>query len=87
MKQTSIKILSILTISLVACDFKKPKIEANNKVTKCVVDSFWVESPKSVLDFEDIYHYRTSCGNFLTTRHRQVFNIGDTITYVKKSKK
>jgi hypothetical protein len=79
-------ILLTLPLLLFGCSFEKPKIEEGDFVLKCVVDSVWIERPKSTLDFGISFHYRTDCNTFLTTREGQYYHIGDTITYVKKKK-
>lgn len=86
MKQFLIKNLLFSTMFLVACNFEQPKIEPGDVVTKCIIDSVWIVPPKSTLDFDLRYYYLTDCGNTLTTYNRQVYKIGDTITYVKKLK-
>jgi hypothetical protein len=79
-------ILLTLPLFLFSCSFEKPKIEVGDVILKCVVDSVWIEGPKSTLDFDVSFHYRTDCNTFLTTREGQYYHIGDTITYVKKKK-
>jgi len=82
------KILLILSCSLIlSCETEKPKIEKGDIVSQCIVDSVWYEKPLSTIDFEGKFFYRTSCGNTLTSRMRQSYQKGDTITFVKKLKK
>lgn len=82
------KILLILSCSLIlSCETEKPKIEKGDIVSICIIDSVWFEPSKSTLDFEGKFNYITSCGNKLTTRGKQYYQKGDTITFVKKVKK
>ena len=66
---------------------EKPKIEKGDIVSICIIDSVWFEPSKSTLDFDGKFNYITSCGNKLTTRGKQYYQKGDTITFVKKVKK
>jgi len=72
---------------LTSCNEEKPKIEEGDLVSYCVVDSVWIEKPISTLDVEPKFKYRTTCGNILTSRMRQFYSKGDTITFVKKNVK
>lgn len=80
-------ILLLSVITLISCSEEKPKIEEGDLVSICVIDSVWIERPVSTIDFEPKFNYRTTCGNVLTSRIRQTYSKGDTITFVKKNKK
>lgn len=72
---------------LTSCKEEKPKIEKGDLVSICVIDSVWIQRPISTLEIEPKFNYRTTCGNIITSRTRQVYSKGDTITFVKKNVK
>ena len=80
-------ILLLSVITLISCNEEKPKIEKGDLVSICVIDSIWMKEPMSALEVEPRFYYRTTCGNVLTTRMRQTYSKGDTITFVKKNTK
>lgn len=63
------------------------KIEPGDIVKKCVIDTMYITDSPSTIEPGNRYHYRTDCGQVLTTRRNDVYKIGDTITYVYKKKK
>ena len=79
-------ILLLSVITLISCNEEKPKIEKGDLVSICVIDSIWVKEPITTLEVEPRFYYRTTCGNVLTSRTRQVYSRGDTLTFVKKNK-
>lgn len=82
------KTFLILSCSLLlSCETEKPKIEKGDIVSTCIIDSVWYSPPPSTIEFEGTFYYRTTCGNVLTTKARQSYLKGDTITFVKKVKK
>jgi hypothetical protein len=73
-------------IILTSCeDFGK--IEKGDIVKHCIIDTVFVTQSPSTIEPGNRYHYRTDCGQVLTTRRNDVYKIGDTITYVYKKKK
>lgn len=82
------KIFIILTgLILLSCDTKEMTIEKGDIVSICIVDSVWTKQSLSTLDYEPTFYSKTTCGNILTSKGRQVYQKGDTITFVKKLKK
>lgn len=79
--------LILTSLFLLSCETKETKIEKGDIVSTCIVDSVWYEQPPSTIEFEGTFYYRTTCGNVLTTKTRQSYLKGDTITFVKKVKK
>lgn len=79
--------LILTSLFLLSCETKETKIEKGDIVSICIVDSVWYEQPPSTIEFEGTFYYRTTCGNVLTTKTRQSYLKGDTITFVKKVKK
>jgi hypothetical protein len=77
-----ITLIVILGILISGCG-EVPKIEAGDKVEKCVIDSVYITNSRSTIEPELIYHYSTSCGYEIITK-RNAYKIGDTITYVFK---
>lgn len=84
MKKTFLILTSLILLS---CETKEKKIEKGDIVSTCVVDSVWYSPPPSTIEFEGTFYYRTTCGNVLTTKTKQSYLKGDTITFVKKVKK
>ena len=60
------------------------KIEPNDVVKKCVIDSLEVRMERSTIEVGPYYNYYTDCGEVLQTRRSDIYKIGDTITYVYK---
>jgi hypothetical protein len=60
------------------------KIEPNDVVKKCVIDSLEVRMERSTIEVGPFYIYHTDCGELLQTRRSDIYKIGDTITYVYK---
>jgi len=60
------------------------KIETNDVVKKCVIDSLEVRMERSTIEVGPFYIYHTDCGEVLQTRRNDIYKIGDTITYVYK---
>jgi hypothetical protein len=63
------------------------KIEPNDVVKKCVIDSLEVRMERSTIEVGPFYIYHTDCGELLQTRRSDIYKIGDTITYVYKRRK
>jgi uncharacterized protein YcfL len=63
------------------------KIEDNDIVKKCVIDSLKVRMERSTIEVGPFYIYHTDCGEVLQTRRSDIYKIGDTITYVYKRRK
>lgn len=81
MKKIFIVLFSLFIIS---CD--KEKVDGEVILT-CVIDSVWVKKPKSTIEYEIVFYYKTDCGNTLTTRRHMTYQKGDTIFYKVKIKK
>ena len=78
--------VTLFSIVVTSCNGERYKIEDGDKVIKCVIDTQYVEPPKSDIEIEPTYVYITDCGNRIVTRRGDVYSIGDTITYVYKKK-
>ena len=73
---------------LVMCGCQNQKIiEPGDTVVKCVIDSFSVIQPVSVMDVSPKYYYFTDCGTRIIVNNNHFYKIGDTITYVYKKEK
>lgn len=57
------------------------KIDDNDSVSLCVIDSVWSKSNPSTLNPEPLHFFRTECGNVHCT-NKKIYKIGDTIVYV-----
>jgi hypothetical protein len=63
------------------------KIEAGDKIKKCVITNLYLREEMSTIDPGPRYLYTTDCGDMLQTRNPNSYNIGDTIFYVQKRRK
>lgn len=78
--------LIFLSLFLTSCQ-EFGKIEPRDIVKKCVIDTMFITDSPSTIEPGNRYHYRTDCGQIFVTRRNNVYNIGDTITYVYKKTK
>lgn len=78
-------ILLLITLLLTSCGGSESNYEVTKKdsVIQCVVDSTWSNSSPSTIQPNNIYYFRTECGNTHCT-NRKIYKIGDTITYIWK---
>lgn len=76
-------ILFSVLFSIIGC-VNNNKIEPNDIVKKCVIDSLEVRMERSTIEVNPFYIYHTDCGEVLQTRRNDIYKIGDTITYVYK---
>ena len=74
---------SILITIFVSC-YKHPTIEPGDIVKKCVIDTMYITESPSTIEFGKRYNYKTDCDELIMTRRSDVYEIGDTITYVYK---
>ena len=63
------------------------KVEPNDVVKKCVIDSLEVRMERSTIEVGPFYIYHTDFGEVLQTCRNDIYKIGDTITYVYKRRK
>ena len=63
------------------------KVEPNDVIKKCVIDSLEVRMERSTIEVGPFYIYHTDCGEVLQTCRNDIYKIGDTITYVYKRRK
>lgn len=62
---------------------KNMKINEGDSVVQCVVDSTWSSGSRSTIQPDNIYYFRTKCGN-THCANKSLYEVGDTITYVWK---
>jgi hypothetical protein len=78
-------ILLLITLSLTSCGGSESdyKVTKKDSVVQCVVDSVWSNSSPSTIQPSNVYYFKTECGNTHCV-NRNLYKIGDTITYVWK---
>lgn len=62
------------------------KIEAEDIVKRCVIDTFYVTESPSTIEYGKRYHYSTDCDEFVITKRYDLYDIGDTITFIYKKR-
>jgi hypothetical protein len=73
-------VFPIILLSIFSC---KNKQEINkNIVLKCVITDVKQYQSRNTLEFLPYYKYETECGPEITSHRGNVYNVGDTITYV-----
>ena len=81
-----ITILWIFLITGILNTIPTPKIENGDILKKCVIDTMYVTESPSTIEYGKRYHYKTSCDEVILTKRNDVYEIGDTITYVYKKR-
>jgi len=65
---------------------ERPKIEKDDLICKCIIESVNSRQSASTIEPEPRYIYNTNCGTTLYSHREDVYHIGDTVTYVYKKK-
>jgi len=87
MKYLIIFILVVISCFYLSLIYLTPKkIENGDIVKKCIIDSMFVTESTSTIEYGKRYHYVTDCDEFVITKRSDVYDIGDTITFVYKKK-
>lgn len=80
------KLFWLLIPIFVSCE-NPFKIEHGDTIKYCVIDTMFITESPSTIEPGRIYHYGTNCDKItITTRRNDVYEIGDTITYVYKKR-
>ena len=78
--------ISFVLIASILNKSRYDEIEEGDIVTKCVIDTFYVTESPSTIEFGKRYHYSTDCDEFVITKGYDLYDIGDTITFIYKKR-
>ena len=78
--------ISFVLIASILNKSRYDEIEEGDIVTKCVIDTFYVTESPSTIEFGKRYHYSTDCDEFVITKRYDLYDIGDTITFIYKKR-
>jgi hypothetical protein len=81
-----ITILWIYLIGGILNTIPKSKIENRDVVKKCVIDTMYVTESPSTIEYGKRYNYKTSCDEVLLTKRNNIYEIGDTLTFIYKKR-
>jgi len=79
-------VISFFVLTFISVSRQHPKIENGDILKKCVIDTMYVTESPSTIEYGKRYHYKTSCDEVILTKRNDVYEIGDTITYVYKKR-
>ena len=79
-------VLGLMLIGDILNEKSSNKIEKGDVVKKCVIDTMFVTESPSTIEYGKRYNYKTSCDEVILTKRNDVYEIGDTITYIYKKR-
>jgi hypothetical protein len=78
--------ISFVLIASILNKSRYAEIEAGDIVKRCVIDTFYVTESPSTIEYGKRYHYSTDCDEFVITKRYDLYDIGDTITFIYKKR-
>ena len=78
--------ISLVLVTSILNKTTYDEIEDGDVVKRCVIDTFYVTESPSTIEFGKRYHYSTDCDEFVITKMYDLYDIGDTITFIYKKR-
>jgi hypothetical protein len=81
-----ILILGLVLIASILEKKSSNKIGEGDAVKKCVIDTMYVTESPSTIEYGKRYNYKTSCDEVILTKRNNIYEIGDTLTFIYKKR-
>jgi hypothetical protein len=78
------KLIYLLSLLILSSCVDKPGITKNDLVKKYVIDSITKNPQIYFMDYDPSYYVHLSSGDKFTTKRKDIYKVGDSITYVYK---
>jgi hypothetical protein len=81
-----ILILGLVLIASILEKKSSNKIGEGDVVKQCVIDTMFVTESPSTIEYGKRYNYKTSCDEVILTKRNNIYEIGDTLTFIYKKR-
>ena len=79
-------VISFFVLTFISVSRQHPKIENGDILKKCVIDTMYVTESPSTIEYGKRYNYKTSCDEVILTKRNNIYEIGDTLTFIYKKR-